>query len=102
MIAVIFRAQVAYRDNEYFKTAASLRALALEQFGCLGFHAVSEGGQEISISYWPDEDSIRAWNAHPEHIQAQKRGKERWYASYTIQIANVCKCIDWDEREPQR
>jgi heme-degrading monooxygenase HmoA len=89
MIVVIFRARTAALDDEYFRTAARLRTLALEQFGCLEFHSLSEDGQEIALSYWPDEDSIRAWKAHPEHALAQKLGKERWYASYTVQVARV-------------
>lgn len=91
MYVVIFRARVRAFDAEYAQTAARMRDLALSQFGCLEFHAVSEGDSEVALSYWPDEASIRAWRAHPEHRLAQQAGRERWYASYTVQVATITR-----------
>ena len=65
------------------------RQLALTEFGCLDFCAVTEGDQEIALSYWPDEASIRAWKQHTDHLAAQKLGRERWYAAYSVEIAEV-------------
>ena len=73
-----------------------MRELALSQFGCLEFHAVTEGDSEVALSYWPDEASIRAWRAHPEHQLAQQAGRERWYASYTVQVAAVTRAYGSD------
>ncbi len=89
MFVVIFRARIRAFDAEYSSTAARMRDLALAQFGCLEFHAVTEGDSEVALSYWPDEASIRAWRAHPDHVRAQKAGRERWYASYSVQIATL-------------
>jgi heme-degrading monooxygenase HmoA len=88
---VIFRAKIRRFDAEYTETAARMRELALSRFGCLDFQAVSEGDVEIALSYWPDEESIRAWKAHPEHVAAQRKGKERWYASCEVQIAELVR-----------
>jgi len=86
---VIFRATIRQPDAEYVSTAARMRELALGEFGCLEFHSVTEGQDEVSLSYWPSEESIRAWKAHPEHIEAQTAGRERWYHSYSVQVARV-------------
>jgi heme-degrading monooxygenase HmoA len=86
---VIFRARIRRLDAEYAAMAARMRELALEQFGCLEFHAVTEGEYEVALSYWPDEASIRAWKAHPEHLLAQRAGRERWYESYSVQVARI-------------
>jgi len=91
MFVVIFRAKVHQTDNEYSQVAARMRELALEQFGCLEFTAVTEGTDEIALSYWPSEDHIRAWKAHSEHVLAQQLGRERWYESYTVQVAEVTR-----------
>lgn len=91
MYVVIFRARVRAFDAEYSRTASRMRELALAQFGCLDFHAVTEGDNEVALSYWPDEAAIRAWRAHPEHVLAQQAGRERWYASYTVQVANITR-----------
>ena len=91
MFVVIFRAKVRSTDNEYTQVAARMRELALTQFGCLEFTAITEGPDEIALSYWPSEDHIRAWKTHSEHVLAQQLGRERWYESYTVQVAEVTR-----------
>ncbi len=89
MYAVIFRAKVTAADETYERTAYALRDLALQSFGCLEFVAMSDGADEMAISYWPDEASIRKWKAHSEHLLAQKLGRAKWYESYTVQVAEI-------------
>jgi heme-degrading monooxygenase HmoA len=93
MFVVIFRAKVrsAGTDSEYAEVASRMRELALNQFGCLEFAAVTEGQDEIALSYWPSEAHILAWKTHSEHVLAQQLGRERWYASYTVQVAEVTR-----------
>lgn len=89
MYAVIFRAKSGALDAEYSAVAAALREMAIASFGCLEFVSVTEGRDEIAISYWPDEDSIRKWKAHSDHVVAQQLGREKWYESYIVQIAEI-------------
>jgi heme-degrading monooxygenase HmoA len=91
VFVVIFRAQVRRFDDEYSKVAARMRDLAIRQYGCLEFHSVTEGDQEVAVSYWPDEESIRAWRNHPEHVRAQQLGRDRWYESYRVQVAEITR-----------
>ena len=91
MFVVIFRAQARALDADYAATAARLRELALTEYGCLDFCAVTEGDQEIALSYWPDEASIRAWKQQADHLMAQQLGRERWYASYSVEIAQITR-----------
>lgn len=91
MFVVIFRAKVRRTDSEYTTVAARMRELALGQFGCLEFAAVTEGQDEIALSYWPNEESIRAWKSHSEHVLAQQLGRERWYQSYIVQVAEITR-----------
>jgi len=39
--------------------------------------------------YWPDQDKIRAWKQHSDHLIAQELGKKNWYESYSVQICEV-------------
>ncbi len=89
MFVVIFRATARQLDADYSATAARLRELALTQFGCLEFVAVTEGNQEVALSYWPDEASIRAWKQHTDHLMAQQLGRERWYSAYQVEVAEI-------------
>lgn len=89
MFVVIFRATARQLDAEYSATAARMRELALTQFGCLEFVAVTEGDQEVALSYWPDETRIRAWKQHADHLMAQQLGRERWYSGYSVEVAEI-------------
>jgi heme-degrading monooxygenase HmoA len=91
LFVVIFQAKVRSVDSEYSTVAARLRELALGQFGCLDFQAVTEGENEIALSYWPNEASILAWKSYSEHLMAQQLGRERWYESYTVQVAEIIR-----------
>jgi heme-degrading monooxygenase HmoA len=89
MYIVIFKAEVAKLDDDYFQTAKRMRSLAFEKYGCLDFKSLSENGHEIAVSYWPDEAAIAAWKNDPEHRQAQQKGREKWYYNYQVEIAEV-------------
>ena len=86
MYIVIFKARIKSLDDDYYATAKRLRELAMKQYGCVDFISVLEGSQEISLSYWNDENDIVRWKQDPLHLQAQQSGRSRWYASYSVEI----------------
>ena len=89
MYAVIFTARINELDDEYSLMAKKMRSLAIEKYGCIGSNAVSEGGQEIAISYWPSLKHIERWKNDPEHIKAQAVGRKHWYTEYKVQVAKI-------------
>ncbi len=89
MLVVIFRAKARALDDEYLQMARRLRELALTEYGCVEFTAVTEATDEIALSYWRDEASLSAWRRHAEHLVAQQLGKTRWYESYQVQVARI-------------
>lgn len=91
MYAVIFKAKIKKFDNEYIETASRMRDLAINNYGCLDFIASTEGDNEIAISYWPSQQHIVDWKNNPEHITAQKRGQDKWYESYTVEVVEVLR-----------
>jgi len=89
MFAVIFRAKPGIQDEEYGKTVSRMRELAFDEYGCLDFIAVTEGDQEIAISYWENEESIKKWKSDSEHTIAQESGRSKWYKSYIVQVVEI-------------
>jgi len=78
-------------DDEYSFVARQLRTLALDEFGCLEFTSVCEDGGEIALSYWPDQAAILRWKQQVDHLMAQQLGRERWYESYSVEIAQIMR-----------
>ena len=91
MYAVIFRATVAELDDEYFRIAERMKDLAFEKYGCLDFISVTEGDEEIAISYWETEQHIRDWKNDPEHRLAQSKGHDKWYKSFSVEICKIIR-----------
>lgn len=79
----------------YEETAARMLALAAEQPGYLGVETAREG-VGITVSYFRDEESIRAWKAHADHVVAQERGRTDWYERYAVRVARVERAHTWD------
>nr|WP_086940556.1 antibiotic biosynthesis monooxygenase [Thaumasiovibrio occultus] len=89
MYAVIFKAKTGQQDAQYSQMVSIMRDLAFEQYNCQDFIAVTEGNQEIAISYWQNEDDILRWHQNAQHAVAQQLGREKWYASYTVEVVKI-------------
>ena len=91
MYAVIFRATIAEFDEEYLRLSKRLYDLAFEKYGCQDFVSVTEGDEEIVISYWKTEQQIRDWKNDPEHRLAKTRARDKWYKSFSVEICEIIK-----------
>lgn len=82
----------AANDLAYERMSAHMFALVTEQPGYLGFEAAHEaGGLGITLSYWVDEAAAVSWKQVAEHLVAQERGRNVWYAEYRVRIATVTR-----------
>ena len=75
----------------YAAMAARMDVLAAEQPGYLGVRSVRDGVDGITVSYWRDDVSARAWKSVAEHAQAQARGRQDWYTEYDVIVAEVIR-----------
>ena len=89
MYLVIFTAEMANPDQAYLSLAATLRAQAINDYGCTRFVSSCQGTQEIALSYWPDLESIKRWKQDALHKEAQSLGKSTWYSSYRVDICEL-------------
>ena len=89
-VAVIFTSVRTDGDDGYAAMAATMERLAREQPGYLGIEAAREG-VGITVSYWRDEASARAWKQVGAHLVAQQRGREVWYRDYRVRVARVTR-----------
>jgi len=86
--AVIFTSLRTDNSEGYNEIGDKLDEIAKEYKGFLGMDSV-RNGLGISISYWKNMESIKAWKANADHIIAMQFGKEKWYKQYNVRIALV-------------
>ena len=86
--AVIFTSIRTEGDHGYEAMSERMAELAALQPGYLGVES-ARNDIGITVSYWRDLESIKAWKAQTEHLVAQQTGRSDWYAHYTTRIAKV-------------
>lgn len=58
--------------------------------GFLGNDSVrDENGYGITVSYWKDERSARAWKKVQEHLHTQSTERKKWYKNYSVHVVTV-------------
>lgn len=102
MIAVIFEVVPAPgRRDAYLGKAADLRPLLDGIDGFLSierFESLSVPGKVLSLSFWRDEEAVKAWRNGAEHRQAQAMGRDGVFADYRLRIASVIRDYGMFER----
>lgn len=93
VVAVIFTSLRTSADTGYAEMAERMGDLAERQTGYLGIDSVRDpvSGRGITVSYWVDDASAREWKAVVEHLEAQRRGRDEWYAEYEVIVAEVTR-----------
>ena len=90
MYLVVFTAELAEPNHEYFALAEKLRQLAFDEYACLGFQAVNKGRTEIAISSWSSLEDIKRWKLDPVHQSAQRMASQ-WYIKWKVTITEVIR-----------
>lgn len=53
-------------------------------------------GERLSLIEFEQPADVEAWRMHPEHLDAQRRGRERFYAEYSITVAENIRSYSFD------
>ncbi len=102
MIAVIFEVWPAQgKAAHYFDLAASLRSDLEKIDGFVSverFESLTTKGKYLSLSFWRDEEAVRAWRNLDQHRQAQSTGRSGVFADYRLRVASVMRDYGMKER----
>ena len=103
MIAVIFEVWPADgRKQTYLDIAACLKP-ELEQIdGFISierFQSLVDDTKLLSLSFWRDEESVKAWRNEEHHRQAQAAGRGGVLRDYRLRVASVLRDYGMKERD---
>jgi heme-degrading monooxygenase HmoA len=85
-VLTIFRSRLRPEAHaEYEPVAARMDELAATMPGFLGIKTFQAAdGERVSIVEFASAAEALAWRNHPEHREAQRLGRERFYAAYDV------------------
>ena len=93
-VAVVFvSTRTTTHEAEYAQMAARMDALVREQPGFIDVTSVRDPvtRRGITVATFADEEAARAWKEHPEHLQAQRAGREQFYEDYRVLVGAVTR-----------
>ncbi|MCA1830624.1 MAG: antibiotic biosynthesis monooxygenase [Actinomycetota bacterium] len=96
MVLVTFRVTVREDvDQEAFHhTAGRMMELVSAMPGFKGiewYGAVDDPRTQLALAVFDSHETIAEWKNNPEHLVAQKRGREEFFAGYRLQIADISR-----------
>ncbi len=102
MIAMIFEVWPKPEHKQgYLDEAARLRLLLEEVDGFVSierFESLTEPGKILSLSFFRDEDAVKAWRNRPEHRATQALGRSTYFTDYRLRMAEVTRDYGLHER----
>ncbi len=102
MLAVIFEVRPKSDAVEaYLDIAAGLKPELEKMDGFISverFKSLTDEGKILSLSFWRDEDALKAWRNHAEHRVAQARGRGDIFEDYRLRVLSVIRDYGMHER----
>lgn len=99
MIVTIFRSRLKQAHiDEYRALAPKMLELARSMPGFISFKTFAgDDNERVSIIEFDTLDNLNAWRDHPRHVEAQRLGRERFYASYSVQVCQPVRSYHFPE-----
>jgi heme-degrading monooxygenase HmoA len=93
MVVVVFRSRLKPGiEKEIEEADARMAELAARMPGYVSYRQyVSADGEGVAVVEFTSHETAAAWRAHPEHREAQRLGRERWFSEYRITVCDVVR-----------
>jgi len=90
-IITVFRSRLRPESLDDYRTMATrMDELARSMPGFLDAKSfTADDGERVTLVTFADQASQRAWREHPEHREAQRAGRGRFYVEYSLQVGEV-------------
>ena len=98
MVIVLFRSRLTpVAGEDYHQMSAEMVDTARGMPGFVDVKSFqAEDGERLTVVWWRDEETMRAWREHPRHREAQRLGRERWYQQFRLEVAEVIRTTEFD------
>jgi heme-degrading monooxygenase HmoA len=97
MILVLFRSKLVHPSSGYPEMADEMEQLARTMPGFVDVKAYkAEDGERLTVVFWQDEQTLRAWREQARHRVAQRMGREQWYQYYKMDVATIVRSTEFN------
>lgn len=93
MMLIVFRSRLKPTAGDDYKTMDEQMEAHARSFA--GFIAAKSftaaDGERLTVVWWQDAETLRAWATDAKHRAAQQLGRERWYEYYKMDVAEIVR-----------
>jgi heme-degrading monooxygenase HmoA len=88
MVIVVFRSRLRSEISSDFQDLANrMLEIAESMPGFISYDVyVSPDEERSSIIKFESLETCGAWRTHPEHLEAQRRGRDEFYSEYSVWV----------------
>ena len=86
-------------EKEFAAALAEMQERIKRYDGFLGeepCRSLADNKKFVTIFYFRDRESAKAWRDDPEHARIQKLGRDKLFAWYRVRIAEIEREYGWD------
>lgn len=97
MMVVVFRSRLRPGvDEEYAARSAEMLSIASKMPGFLSIKGfTAEDGETLGLVEFDTAEHLEAWRKHADHLEAQREGREKFYAEYRVQVCELVRGSDF-------
>ena len=72
---------------------------AMPGFVSVNYYTAADG-DAFSLVTFESAEALAVWRDLPEHVEAQRQGRQRFYSSYSIQVCEVVRAYQFPPVAP--
>lgn len=95
MLLVVFRSRFSENVDATYDTteeylAKKVREVAGDDLVQLKNY-VAEDGERVVLVWWRNPDTLEKWRNDPDHQDAQRLGRDKWYDFFELSISEIVR-----------
>ncbi|MBW8372275.1 MAG: antibiotic biosynthesis monooxygenase [Thiobacillus sp.] len=98
MVTIVFRTRLRPDADvaELEGLGARMAELATAMPGFVSYKDFAAAdGEALSLIEFASLETLAAWRNHPEHLEAQRRGRESFFSEYHIQVCEPLRAYSF-------
>lgn len=101
MVVIVFRSRLrsGVDPSPLEPIGARLDQLARGMPGFISYKDFSAAdGESLTLVEFESLETLQAWRHHPEHVEAQRLGRQQYFAEYQIQVCTPLRSYRFPPR----
>ena len=98
MMVILFRSKLTdAAGDDYARMSDEMDAHARTFPGFIDVKSFkAEDGERLTVVWWQDEETLRAWATDARHRVAQSTGRQKWYEYYKMDVAQIVRVRNFE------